>query len=866
MQRMLRSCLLLGALLCAGCPPGPRCDPKSCSGCCLGGVCATGDEDTACGRGGFSCFDCSASQRTCQTGACVGDPLLEGRDCAHPISLALTSSQSSVQGDTRGGGEGAEASCGGAGAPERVYLLQTIDTATMQVEVRPLDGRLKPVVSVRPVCGAPDEAAPGCVAAAAAGEGAALTVRSSGPGSWYLTVDGADGTAGPFTLSVTRQFEGGESCTAPLPLNFPAAGATTLKGSLAGAAADVQALCGGSGPDLVYRFATGRAHNVVVALATFDPAMRPVVYVRGLCAQGELACAQAAENGGTASAQALEVPAGSHHLVVDSATPQGGVFELRAELAQPPLGASCLNPRVLDFSGQSEVAFDDDTAPLDGGFARGAQGSCGGLASGERVYRFTTSALANLTATATPLAGGQQTPLLYLRRSGCAGNEVLCRAASGPGATGTLAAGNLPADTWFLFVDGATAVNGPFRLTVRLDPPLPGDACGTAQPLAFADAGTAFFASTQDTTQGLFDDVRPSCDGTASPDRVYTFTTASLLSLRATVAPLDAGYQPVVLLRQGSCLSASERACAKAAAAGATADLSAGSLPAGTWQLWVDGAGGGAGPFSLSAQLTTPPPGEACAGAEPLFLDGGTDEAVGGTLLGYASDSTASCGGAAQPDRVWRFSTTETMNLRARLSPQGPEEAVLYLRSYGCLGGERACARGTAVSGGALLEVAALPQADHWLWVDSSSPDAGAFTLTATLSPPPVGDACPAPRFLALSDGTDGGSAQVAGDTTALFGNTAACSGTGPDEVWSFSIAAPRVLTAAVTPLSSGFRPAVSVRSFCTSSTSAACGLSPAAGAPANISVSTLPAGTWYLWVDGVGATRGAYTLQVDLD
>lgn len=846
----------------SACPTGAPCDPSSCGGCCVSGACVAGDEDQTCGRGGYGCADCTTSQRTCQQGACVGDPALEGRDCAHPLALTFTGNQVVVQGDTAGGGDGAQGSCGGQGAPERIYLLQTREPATLQAEVRPASGSaLRPVLSLRPLCGAPAETEPGCVTAAAAGEGAALTVRSLPAGTWYLTVGGLDGTSGAYTLNAFRQNLGGESCTAPLPLNFPAARATTLRGTLAGATGDVTAVCGGSGPDLVYTFATGAPLNLDVALATTEPAMVPVAYLRAVCAGGELACAQAPGPGQPTTLRALELVAGPHLLMVDSASATGGAFELRASLAAPPLGASCFNTDRLVLDG-GRASAEGSTAPLDGGFPQGSAGSCGGQLSGERVYRLQTPQQGTLRATARPLGDAGQTPILYLRRSGCRGNELLCRAAPAAGQPAQLLAPNLPPDTWFLFVDGLTAAEGDFALEVELLPPLPGDTCSTADAL-FPDGGAAALGGS---TSGLFDDLRHGCDGAPAPDRAYAFTTTAVLSLRAAATPLDAGFRPVLSVRQGSCLSSVERVCGAAPAPGERAEVSLGSLPAGTWFLWVDGAQGTSGDFLLEAALSTPLSGESCANAEPLFADGGTDDARSATLFGYAQDGQGSCGGANAPDRAYTFATTEALDFRARLTPAGAETGVLYLRSFGCTSGERQCRLGTAAGGGALLEVPNLPIASHTLWVDSLEADAGSYTLSATLSLPQAGDSCAAPRFLSFTAQPDGGStATASGDTTLMFAHTAACSGSGPDEVFSFVTAAPRVVTATVTPLASGYWPTVSVRSSCTSSLSTACGAAPGAGQPASISVNTLPAGTWYLWVDGA-ASRGPYTLQVDLN
>ncbi len=77
-------CSPSGECQCGGsesCRPGLHCvngvcvcNEEACPiGCCLGGVCHSGEGDSACGSGGVTCADCSADHATgvCEIGACV---------------------------------------------------------------------------------------------------------------------------------------------------------------------------------------------------------------------------------------------------------------------------------------------------------------------------------------------------------------------------------------------------------------------------------------------------------------------------------------------------------------------------------------------------------------------------------------------------------------------------------------------------------------------------------------------------------------------------------------------------------------------------------------------------------------------------
>jgi hypothetical protein len=64
------SCLpVAGGGICAG---PPNCSTSNCSGCCLGNTCVTGNSSTACGFGGQQCQDCLNFGASCQFQQCIG--------------------------------------------------------------------------------------------------------------------------------------------------------------------------------------------------------------------------------------------------------------------------------------------------------------------------------------------------------------------------------------------------------------------------------------------------------------------------------------------------------------------------------------------------------------------------------------------------------------------------------------------------------------------------------------------------------------------------------------------------------------------------------------------------------------------------
>jgi hypothetical protein len=63
------------------CQANTVCDPTNCAGCCVENICATGDQNQACGYGGVACALCGAGG-TCVSNQCVfgGPRVIDGGD------------------------------------------------------------------------------------------------------------------------------------------------------------------------------------------------------------------------------------------------------------------------------------------------------------------------------------------------------------------------------------------------------------------------------------------------------------------------------------------------------------------------------------------------------------------------------------------------------------------------------------------------------------------------------------------------------------------------------------------------------------------------------------------------------------------
>ena len=384
-----------------------------------------------------------------------------------------------------------------------------------------------------------------------------------------------------------------------------------------------------------------------------------------------------------------------------------------------------------------------------------------------------------------------------------------------------------------------------YDLFAHLSDPILGDSCTYAKPLVFSNGAEGGTATDTATLKGLFDNQKPGCGNANTPDLVYTFTTSRELDLRASAS----GH--TLSLRSATCNGA-ELVCG-------TYNLVRGSLPPGTYYLWIDPRDSGSTelPFTLSASLTPPVQGESCANPRPLAFSGGSlggDALEQGDLNTQVSHSSSSCGGRGS-DHVYTFTTSRTLNLRASTD----KSHVLYLRSGDCPSQtEVACMPASTYRE---FEVTELAAGTYQLWVDSEYD--GPYTLRASLTP----SSCESPSPLVFTSG-DGGTATAtaSGNTGSAFSTTqGSCGGTASRELaHAFELTEPRRLEATVTSTSPYLQPVLYLRASC-GADELACAAAPSGNTSATLSTGELPPGRYYLWVDGFSGSAGPYTLSATL-
>ncbi len=226
------------------------------------------------------------------------------------------------------------------------------------------------------------------------------------------------------------------------------------------------------------------------------------------------------------------------------------------------------------------------------------------------------------------------------------------------------------------------------------------------------DGGVSATAS--GTTVGLVDDATssyPSCGVFTSPDLVYRFTTLAAAQLTVHLTTITPGYEAELYLRPICTSSAGEVACARAPGPGFPAMLYVSSLPAGSYALWVDGAGGSAGDFTLDAVLSpvslAAPANDLCSGA--TVLTPGPVQ-VGATSIGSANDYgtgqfstvcqntgnlTQTPAGAPGHEVVFDWTASSTRNFEVTVEPFPGFDAVVWAtQSPTCAGTGSSCIAG----------------------------------------------------------------------------------------------------------------------------------------------------------------------------
>jgi hypothetical protein len=831
------------------CPSAiPKCDPLRAE-CveCLSNVDCQNPRPTCRAR---TCDDCNALTecgpgRICEllAGDCAALP----DSCAAPQTLTIADGGGSafVTVDLSTAVDDLSTSCG-AGV-DLVYAFDLSAPRDVTITARALPGAsARPAVALRGApCGSGSEVA--CDQVRDGGSAASLVIPGLAAGRHFVVLETPSGTSGRVELGVTAfpmlTAAPNDTCAQVESLSFFGTRAVTVGSTLLATHDGLGPSCSPSaamnGADLVYSYDVDGGANVsVTARALSGSTLQPVVSVRPACASAanELSC------GAAGSVSIPNHPAGRYVVAVDSANGSTGAFQLEVTRTPIVTNDACSGLQALTFQAGVATATGDTTF-ANNDSATDATPSCSASArtSGQDVvFSYTLTQARDVTVSVTP-TGANPTfwPVVSIRNA-CtngAGNAELACVSPNASQQARATLVNQPPGTYTVWVDSAATTSGPFQLEVVTSAPTPppsNDSCASALALPFAGNVASASGSTLQASNdnGPFE-LSPSCSQTARQngrDVVYSFALAAPQDVTVEVTP-SAGslLRPVLYVRRASCTSqllADELVCLERVGPARTVLT---NLAAGTYFVFVDGAGGSSGAFTVAitrSAPTTPPANDECTGAQALSFVNDvarvTSTTFGATNSNGASDNAPACGADFIArrwgrDLIYSYTLGSPRDVEVRVAPAAGSlhAPVVYVRAPGqCASGFSGAELGCgapSLGGAAFVALPNQPAGTYSLIVDSDSYETGAFSLEVRLLPattPPPNDTCASPQSVTPGVSVMGATTGAVNDY-ALGTNPAypvACGrafNDGRDVVYTFTAPSAGTFVATVTPTGS---------------------------------------------------------------
>lgn len=747
------------------CVEGAVCSPTTRSPCTSDAGCAAYAATPHCGVYG-DCVPCTTDAHCpsglhCQEQACHRTP--PGDVCADPIDVTLTGTRTNLMVSlaTFGCERGPIGSCTDADA----FYRFTLATETkLEVYVQGSDGLVTwPTLEVRE---------DGCGPIISYQVLSSVTPRPVylPPGTYQLRFDGERGVkyalsifATPVTLPV------GNSC-ANLDLLVPdASGNVSRTGNTTGLQIVSGDYCAYTTPAPQAVYALDLAEPRYVELHATPQGTASAPFALDLDVKTD--CVGAVPRGveGPACNNSSNVPvartfrplpAGRHYVVVDSRDRTTGPFTLDAFVAPVPWATNdtCAGATPLGLASPTGAVTvsgttDPHAARNDGCFCAAPALGCGSSltscqtatqACGNDVfYLLDTTGMGDRKLDVTVTSDGSFSPMFTVRNTCAAASGQACDAAASGASVATASRDVLAEGVYYLEVSSPLAQSGgAFTLQVGLSAPVypvpPNDTCAAAYVVGGGTASNYFGAAGE--TRGAHDDAAGTCGGAGGKDIAYQIPLPSGVGrarLDLTLDPGLASYDPV-LWAQTACGGA-EVACADANGPGQPESLallvsSSGPPPI----VWMDAAGGTAGPTDLTAHFTVTPANDACPFANAMGSTTSTGTFTSSGDL-YAAFPDGSCSGVAGPDLYYAVSVPSgTHPVQFTVTPTG-FTAGLAVYGQGSCG--TSCQATPAPVAGALpgaaqtLTVSAAGnRSPVYFGVSSVDGQRGTFTVSATVN------------------------------------------------------------------------------------------------------------------------------------
>lgn len=279
--------------------------------------------------------------------------------------------------------------------------------------------------------------------------------------------------------------------------------------------------------------------------------------------------------------------------------------------------------------------------------------------------------------------------------------------------------------------------------------------------------------------------------------------------------------------------------------------------PPGTYYILLDGFDGSqSGTFVLTLSPPSPPPNDACSGAQPILLN----STVYGTTLGADNSQQQFCGAKLTngPEVFYTFTSPDGADVR--VDTLGSDlDTVITFRQVSCVGSVLACnddfggTKQSQITIGGLL-----PDFTYYIQVDSDESEAGTFRLNLNeVQPPPANDSCEAAQLAAAPSEQFGSTLFAENDSSSPTHG-----GAGPDVVFRITLAQATHLV--LDTLGSEFDTVLYIRSGSCSGAEIGGNDDALGRRTSRVVLSSLSAGNYFVFVDGKSvAERGNFRLSI---
>lgn len=411
---------------------------------------------------------------------------------------------------------------------------------------------------------------------------------------------------------------------------------------------------------------------------------------------------------------------------------------------------------------------------------------------------------------------------------------------------------------------------------------VPGDICGRAIPVNFdggvePDGGVSVtlqvdLATAQDQYQG-------SCSSTVSgsgADLLFELKTTEPKGLRVTATDTSTSAQnPILALVASPCPTFQQALCFDEVGSADPEQLIVPRLPAGTWYVLLENYASTTlpGTMDVKFELVEPEPApdnDSCSSPDSLTFSNDTTT-VTGTTVGAFNDTggrplSCSMRSATNADVFYQFTLTDPHDVQVVVTtPSGSNlnPAVAVTKACGVTGGRNELGCDT---GAADFVAKGLPAGTYFIVVDDDgfNNEPGEFSLTVTLLPPtpvPANDNCDAPATLAPNMTVMVNANDARRDYPPSCRNFSA----GGDVVYQFTTTQPQKVT--LTATSSAADAVLEVRGGpCETGMALECVDAANSGADEVLTIPSLPAGTYFVFLSAYSPTNGQFGLSLALD